>query len=325
VTKDGAANKGFSLPFARVALILAALIAIAAVAIAVMRSRGGESPSAAAPSAGSEQPAGDLASMITQLEKKMAGNPNDPVGWNLLGLSYYNVGRYPDAVKAYSKATALNPKNPEYWSALGEVQLLTGPGGITPESEASFRKALALNPKDYRARYFLGVKKDRTGDHEGAIADWIQILKDSPPGAPWDQPVRDAIQKVAEKNKIDLGDRVPAPVAPAPQMANMPSGESVATSAIPGPTSTDLKAATAMTPAQQDEMAHGMVDRLAARLSDNPKDANGWIMLMRAKMVLNDQAGARAALVKAKAAFKGDPAQQARFDEAAKALGMPAG
>lgn len=322
MTKDSAANKGFSLPFARVALILAALIALAAIAIVTIRSRGGgESPPPASPSADSGQPVGDIASMIPQLEKKMAANPNDPVGWNLLGLSYYNVGRYKEAVQAYSKAAALDPKNPAYWSALGEVQLLTGPGGVTREAEASFRKALALNPRDYRARYFMGVKKDSGGDHEGAIADWIGILKDSPAGAPWEQPVREAIQNVATANKIDISGRVPAPKS-ARTSSDQPSGESIAISAIPGPNATDLKAATAMTPAQQDEMAHGMVDRLAARLQNNPRDADGWIMLMRAKMVLNDPPGARAALIRANAAFKGDPTQQARFADAAKALGI---
>ena len=327
MTKDSAANKGFSLPFARIALILAALIALAAIAITVIRSRGsGESPPANAAAGGSGQPVGDIASMIGGLEKKMAANPNDPVGWNLLGLSYYNVGRYKDAVQAYSKAAALDPKNPTYWSALGEVQLLSGPGGVTPASEASFRKALALDPKDYRARYFMAVKKDADGNHKGAVDDLIGVLRDSPPGAPWVQPVRDLVTRIAGQNKIDVADRMPALAAQASASASaMPdqsSGESVATAGIPGPTSTDLKAATAMTPAQQDEMARGMVDRLAARLHDNPKDADRWIMLMRAKMVLNDPPGAKTALAQAKAAFKGDPAQQGRFDEAAKALGV---
>ena len=84
MTIDSATNKGFSLPFARVALILAALIAVAAVAVAMLRSDDeGESP---APSAVS-QPVGDVASMIGGLEKKLADNPGDARGWNLLGLA----------------------------------------------------------------------------------------------------------------------------------------------------------------------------------------------------------------------------------------------
>lgn len=320
MTKDSATNKGFSLPFARIALILAALIAVAAVAIAVLKSRsGGESAESPAPSATDQ--VGDVASMISGLEKKMTENPTDPKGWGLLGLAYYNVGRYADGVKAYTKATTLEPQNPSHWSALGEVQLLSGPGGVTPAAEASFRKALAIDPKDFRARYFMAVKKDADGDHKGAIDDLIGVLRDSPADAPWAPPVRDLINRLATEHKIDVADRLPAAPS-APSAAALTPGDSVATNGIPGPSAADLKAATAMTPSQQDEMARGMVDRLAARLRDNPKDADRWIMLMRSRIQLKDPAGARAALAEAKAAFKGDAAQQARFDAAARTLGL---
>ncbi len=325
MTKDSAANKGFSLPFARVALILAALVALAAIAIAAVRSRSGVEGEAKQPPA--TQPVGDVGSMITGLEKKMAANPTDAQGWNLLGQAYYHVGRYADSVKAYSRAVALDSKNAASWSALGEVQLLSGPGGITPEAEASFRKALALDPSDFRARYFMAVKKDDNGDHKGAVDDLIAILRESPADAPWLQPVRDLTLRISTAHKIDVAARMPAApeAAPAAAMAVPPAtgGDSVARAGIPGPTSADLKAASAMTPSQQDEMARGMVARLAARLEQEPRDANRWIMLMRARMVLKDPAGASEALDRAKAVFKGDAAQIARFDEAAKTLGLP--
>ncbi|KQX18477.1 MULTISPECIES: tetratricopeptide repeat protein [unclassified Sphingomonas] len=321
MTNDATASKGFPLPFARIALVLAALIAVAAIALAVTRSRSGFEESGAA---GNEAgPVGDVASMVGALEKRLEDNPNDFKGWATLGWSYYNLGRYPDAARAYAKATRIDPSNAEMWSALGEVQLLSGTGGVTPAAEASFRKALSIDPSDHRARYFLAVKKDQDGDHEGAIADWIAILKDSPPGAPWAKPVRELIAKVAAEHKIDLAGRVPPPAAPpAGPAAAVGGGDTVATDGIPGPNAADLKAATAMSPSQQDEMARMMVARLAARLESNPKDADGWIRLMRARMVLNDAPGAQAALSKARAAFKGDAGQLARFDEAAKTFGM---
>lgn len=323
MTKDSAANKGFSLPFARIALILAALVALAAIVLATVRGRSGGDETKAAASA---QPVGDVGSMIAGLEKKMAANPTDAQGWGLLGQAYYHVGRYADSVKAYSRAVALDPQNATAWSALGEVQLLSGPGGVTADAEASFRKALAIDPKDFRARYFMAVKKDDNGDHKGAVDDLIAILAESPADAPWLQPVRDLTLRISTQHKIDVAGRMPAPAAPpASAMPSLPaaSGDSVATAGIPGPTSADLKAASSMTPSQQDEMARGMVARLAARLEQEPRDANRWIMLMRARMVLNDPAGAKEALDRAKAVFKGDAAQIARFDEAAKTLGVP--
>lgn len=316
--KDSAEKQGFSLPFARIALILAALVALTAIAVAVLRSRG--AADAPAPPAAA-QPVGDVASMIGGLEKKLAANPTDPKGWNLLGIAYYNVGRYRDAVGAYSKAAALDANNPATWSALGEVQLLTGAGGVTPEAEASFRKALAIDPGDFRARYFMAVKKDQVGEHKAAIDELIAVLRDSPADAPWLQPVRELIQRIATEHKIDVAGRLPEPAAPTSGPQADP-GVSAATDGIPGPNAGDLKAASAMTPSQQDDMARAMVARLAARLEANPKDLDGWMRLMRARMVLNDPAGAQAALGKAKAAYRGDTAQTARFEDAARALGI---
>ena len=68
MTNDGAANKGFSLPFARIALILAALIALGAIAITALRSReNGESPPPAAQNASTDQVA-DVGAMIGGLD-----------------------------------------------------------------------------------------------------------------------------------------------------------------------------------------------------------------------------------------------------------------
>ncbi|MFP5453913.1 MAG: tetratricopeptide repeat protein, partial [Alphaproteobacteria bacterium] len=131
MTKDSGSTKGFSLPFARVALILAALVALAAIAVAVLRSGAGSQESSAEKAEATAVP--EVETMIAGLEKKLQEAPQDARGWHLLGQAYYHVGRYPDAVKAYSRAVELDPKNAEAWSALGEVQVLTGQGRITPE------------------------------------------------------------------------------------------------------------------------------------------------------------------------------------------------
>ena len=70
-------------------------------------------------------------------------------------------------------------------------------------------------------------------------------------------------------------------------------------------------------------MVKGMVDSLAAKLKANPNDADGWLRLMRARMVLNDRGGATQALRDGTAAFASDKAAQARLSEGARALGVP--
>jgi cytochrome c-type biogenesis protein CcmH len=322
VTKDSGSTKGFSLPFARVALILAALVALAAIAVAVLRSGTGSNDASTDKAQATAVP--EVETMIAGLEKKLQDNPQDARGWHLLGQAYYHVGRYPDAVKAYSRAVELDPKDGEAWSALGEVQVLTGPGRITPDMHKSFETALKLDPKDFRARYFLAIEKNEGGNHKQALDDLIAIVNESPADAPWLQPVRELAERISKQHSLPIDGRMKAieAVAPAAEAPALGSGGQIAAAGIPGPTSTDLQAASRMTPTQQDEMARGMVARLAARLEENPRDADGWIRLMRARLVLKDPAGARQALSKAKAAFAGDNAQIARFDEAARTLGL---
>ena len=142
----------------------------------------------------------------------------------------------------------------------------------------------------------------------------IALLQDTPPGAPWEADLRRTIRQVAEKEGIDIAGRVPPP-----------SGGSIATAAIPGPTPDQMAAASSIPPSQQDAMVQGMVDGLARRLEANPKDAAGWIRLMRSRMVLGETDAASQALRSALAAFDGDAATIAQLDRAADELGVPRG
>jgi len=72
-------------------------------------------------------------------------------------------------------------------------------------------------------------------------------------------------------------------------------------------------------------MVQQMVERLAARLRENPRDADGWIRLMRSRMVLNQPDAAREALRSGLAAFPNEAATQQRLRTAAGELGVPAG
>jgi cytochrome c-type biogenesis protein CcmH len=69
-------------------------------------------------------------------------------------------------------------------------------------------------------------------------------------------------------------------------------------------------------------MIRGMVDRLAARLKAQPRDADGWIRLMRARVVLGDPTAASAALRDGLAAFGDSLPSQAKLRDAAKAMGV---
>ena len=310
---------------ATLALAAAGLLAVAAVGIAVFRS--GE-PAGTAPEnnmAAAQQPAGTVEEMVARLEERVRQDPDNPEDWRLLGWTYFELARQtesPDAVRAafarsaaaYRRAAELEPNNAENWSSLGEA-LQVASSEVSPEAERAFARALQLVPTDPRARYFTAVHKDLRGQHEAAVNDWLALLRDTPAGAPWEADLRRTIQQTADRHHIDLAGRLPAPRHPA---------VSSATAAIPGPTREQMEAARGIPPSQQDEMVRGMVERLNVRLRQNPRDADGWMMLMRSRMVLNDPNGAREALRSGLAAFQNDAATQQRLRTAASQLGVPA-
>ncbi len=309
----GTPKPGGRQKIALIALAGAAIVATGSIALQAMR----HNDDAMKPQAtATDTPAADLPTMIRNLEERMRQNPGDTEGWRTLGWSYFQAKRFVDAAGAYAKLARLAPKDPAAWSALGEAQTLAV-NSVDRTAHAAFTQAVALDPKDARARYFLAVEKDVAGDHKGAIDDWIALLKDGPADAPYAQSVHDLIVQVAARDKIDIAGRLPDVAPPAA------AGADVASAGIPGPSPDQIAAAAAMTPSQQDAMAHGMVDGLAARLKAHPRDADGWIRLMRARSVLGDGTGARAALADGKRAFAGDTATLARLDDAARTLALP--
>jgi cytochrome c-type biogenesis protein CcmH len=66
-----------------------------------------------------------------------------------------------------------------------------------------------------------------------------------------------------------------------------------------------MQAAEQMTPAERATFIQSMVDRLAARLKDQPNDLGGWLKLARAYTVLNQPSQAQEAWAKAAALAPG--------------------
>ena len=304
----------------RIALGAALVIALAAGGVAVWRNR--EAPPAAAPAATAQQPSVD--EVITKLEARLKANPQDAESWRMLGWSYYQTQRYAEAATAMKRATVLDPRNPEYFSMLGEALVLASKDGdgVPPDAAAAFEAALALDPKEPRARYFHAVRLDLDGKHQAALDEWFALLKDSPADAPWTGDVREVIQAVGKKQGIEVATRLAA-ISPAPAANGFKTtGQDIASAGIPGPTRDQIQAASALPKGTQDQMIQGMVDGLETKLKANPNNAQGWIMLMRSRMQLGQQKQATQALQGGLAAFKNDGATSRQLREAAATLGI---
>jgi len=255
---------------------------------------------------------------IEQLRARAEADPDKALGWQELGFALFERGEFADAADAYARATQADPKQAVLWSALGEATVMASERDPMPlRALAAFRKAFELDPTDARARYFLAVKRDLDGDHEGAIAEWLALLSDTPAGAPWESDLKRTIEQVGQINRIDTADKVAAALAARSPMAAGPMLTGGA--AIPGPSQQQLAEAGSMDPDQQRDMAEGMVERLETRLKSDPTNVDGWVMLMRSRMTLGQPDRARKALSDAIAA---NPSAALRLRQEAEALGV---
>ena len=287
-----------------IAALVAVALAAGAIGYRLLGDRGNTPVAEAAP-------AGDP---LAELQRRAESDPDNAGAWQELGFAYFERGRFVDAASAYERATQADPDSAVLWSSLGEALVMASERDpMPPPALAAFRKSAALDAKDPRARYFLAVEKDLAGDHAGAIGDWLALLAETPPGAPWEEDLKRTIEQVGKINDIPVEAKLAAaferrPAAPPPTMA-----------AIPGPTKEQLAAAASLRPAEQQDMAEAMVARLAARLERQPQDVEGWIMLMRSYQTLGRQADARSAL---NAAMAANPSARDRLRSAADTLGV---
>ncbi len=265
---------------------------------------------AAAQVESSAQPAmGQVDTMIAKLEQRLAANPADADGWRMLGWSYFNTKRYQQSVDAYAKAIALAPADLDHLSAYAEAQVQAAQGIVSPEAMANFRKVLEGKPKDPRSRFYEALALEQAGDKVQSLDKWLALLADAPDGEGW---ITDVRSHIADLGK-DLGRDVSA------QLKSPPSD---ATVSAPQITQDDVAAIQSMPAADQQDMVRGMVDRLAARLETTPRDAEGWVRLMRSRLVLQQPDEARAAFNKALTIFADDPLTQEQLKAKAAELGL---
>ncbi len=311
----------------RFALYGALLILVAVIGIGAWRNYTPAVPTSPdAPITGASAGAAGAATTIAALEARTAKDKTDVEGWQLLGWSYFEASRYTDAAGAYRSAATLAPDNAVFWSSLGEALTMASAQDPMPIAAANaFEKAIKLDPKDPRARYFMAVRRDLTGDHKGAIDDWLALLKDTPKDAPWETDLVRTIEQVGQINKIDVAAQIASASNDRKAQARLPGfntgavSKSIAAAPIPGPTSSDMAAAAKLPPGQQQAMVETMVNGLEAKLEKNPANVDGWIMLMRSRITLGETVKASTALKKAIAA---NPAAREKLTREAQVLGV---
>ncbi len=204
---------------------------------------------------------------IAGIRLRLQATPNDVKGWEMLGNTLSSLRRYAEAADAFSHAAQLNPENTSLQLSLAEQIMAMHFGQVVPAASNVFQTMLQLNPEHPAAHFYLGLAQKQAGNNDNAQRIWKTLVESAAPDAPWLPAVK------AELASLN---------APSRQVA--------------GPSQSDVEAVSNMSAEDQAAFINAMLDKLKAKLEDNPDNAQGWIMLARSEKTRGNSAAAIQAL-----------------------------
>jgi tetratricopeptide (TPR) repeat protein len=206
---------------------------------------------------------------------------------------------YLDRVSAKNRATPNMTPIPDEATAGGDAEL---PAVDTMITRLALR--LESEPGDADGWKMLGWAYLNTGQFQDSIKAYEHALALKAGDGEIEKGLADARAKATQPEVTAALVKIPQTAAP------------------PGLSPDDIKSAEGLSGEQRSTMIRAMVDRLANRLETAPRDEDGWVRLMRARMVLGEKDAAKAALTKALETFGTDSTVKNRISASAKELGV---
>jgi cytochrome c-type biogenesis protein CcmH len=217
---------------------------------------------------------GDMDALMAKVEDHLQTNPDDLQGWQILAPAYRRAMRWDDAAEAYRNIIRLSPPDAANISDYAEAQVMANQGIVPDAAQALFAQALKLDPRFPKARFYDALALKQEGKTAEAKAAFDAFLKDTPADAPW--------RPMLEAEMQDMASKPPA---------------------LDQQTMAD---ASSMSASDQQAMIRSMVDGLDQKLAANPDNLDGWLRLIRARVVLGDTDKAKVAYKKALEVFSGN-------------------
>tara|TARA_B100001250_G_scaffold110998_1_gene93741 strand:- start:164 stop:1174 length:1011 start_codon:yes stop_codon:yes gene_type:complete len=122
--------------------------------------------------------------MVKDLESQLDKNPDDVVGWQLLGQSYIVMGLYSEAIGALEEAWDRSP-NPSLQLKMlyAEAQVLYSPDAIVGFPSQIFNEILNDDPYNEKALWYGGLAALKLGNISLASQRWSSLLEIGVPEA----------------------------------------------------------------------------------------------------------------------------------------------
>lgn len=153
----------------------------------------------------------ELSRLIARLETRLAAEPEDAQGWQLLGRTRLSLGEFRRAAEALRRATALRPGEPTSLVALAEATAMARGGSLVGEPTDLIERALRIAPRHEAGRWLLAISRQQQDRHAEAIEILDTLAEDV-----GDDPESLANVEQMIRNSRDALAAAAAPVAPEP-------------------------------------------------------------------------------------------------------------
>ncbi len=124
----------------------------------------------------------DMAQVMAALEARLADNPDDIKGWQMLARSNMSLQRFGEAVTAYERVMQLEDgRNAQTMVDLALAILSRDDTPIEGRPAALIDSALAMDPNNPAALFYSGIAAANNGDTDLAAERWEILLGLNPP------------------------------------------------------------------------------------------------------------------------------------------------
>ncbi len=219
----------------------------------------------------------DMPALVLKVQKFLQKNPDDVRGWKVLAPALKRMNRHNEAADAYAKIMRLDKPTPALLTDYAESLLLGNNGELTDRVKVALTTAMKMDPKFTKAGFYWAAALQQDGQYDASLKVWRGLMESNPKDL--------QLQMFAQRQIVAIKN----------QKGKMPALNK-----------DQREAAANMTAQERQEMISSMVDRLADKLKENGKDLDGWLRLIRARLVLGDKAGALKSLNAAKPNFEND-------------------
>jgi cytochrome c-type biogenesis protein CcmF len=167
----------------RAALVAGAALPVLAAALYL----GIGTPEALAPPRASVEPPvtrAQIEALAARLAARLERQPQDAQGWRVLALSYYGIGDFAGAARAYARLADLTPGDAGVLADRADALAMAQGRSMAGEPLALAHRALELDPRQWKALALLASEAFERRDYAAAIGHWEALLAAVPPEAP---------------------------------------------------------------------------------------------------------------------------------------------